>query len=172
MRPGRLSPHRWVPPVVSVQSTDRIVAIAAGVLLALMIEYNSALAQDTTPVFASWVAHGLGAAAALVIVVLYAKVVRSRREAPVQRDAAAAPLWVYLGGIPGALTVILAAITVNSSLALSGTIALMLVGQVFFGMICDHIGMFRSAKRRFVRTDLLIALSILTGSALIIFGGG
>lgn len=151
---------------------DWIVAIAAGLLLALMIEYNSGLAEDTTPVFASWVAHGLGAAAALVIVVLYARLVHAGRGAPVQPDVAKAPLWFYLGGIPGAMTVILAAITVNSSLALSGTIALMLVGQVFFGMISDHIGMFRNAKRRFVRADFLVALSILTGSALIIFGGG
>lgn len=153
------------------RSTDWIVAIAAGVLLALMIKYNSALADGTTPVFASWVAHGLGAAAALVLVLMHASLLRRRRGHD-QPQAAKAPMWFYLGGIPGALTVIFAAITVNSSLALSGTIALMLVGQVFFGMICDQLGLFRSARRRFAATDFLVALSILTGSALIIFGGG
>lgn len=158
------------------RSTDWIVAIAAGLLLALMIEYNSALADDTTPVFASWVAHGLGAATALVIVALFARRPPAAGDVTVDRGSQApgakTPLWFYLGGIPGALTVILAAMTVNSSLALSGTVAVMLVGQVFFGMVSDHAGMFRTAKRRFVRADFLVVLSILTGSALIIFGGG
>lgn len=157
------------------RSTDWIVAIAAGLLLALMIEYNSALAEDTTPVFASWVAHGLGAATALVIVALFARRPPAAGDVTVDRSSQAGaktPLWFYLGGIPGALTVILAAMTVNSSLALSGTVAVMLVGQVFFGMVSDHAGMFRTAKRRFVRADFVVVLSILTGSALIIFGGG
>jgi transporter family-2 protein len=66
--------------------------------------------------------------------------------------------------------VVLAAIAVNSRLALSGTIALMLVGQVVFGMLSDHFGLFRTPRRRLVLTDLVVAASVLGGSALIIFG--
>jgi transporter family-2 protein len=151
------------------RSTDWILAIAAGVLLALMINYNSLLAKYTTATFASWVAHGLGAVAAFILVIIYSRISRSgNRE---QRPRGKVPPWFYLGGIPGAFTVMLAAIAVNSSLALSGTITLMLVGQVIFGIVSDHFGMFRTPKRRVGATDFLSALAILAGSALIIFGG-
>jgi transporter family-2 protein len=146
------------------RSADWLLAIAGGVLLALMIEFNSLLARFTSPVYASWVAHGLGAVAALALVLVYARKVR-------QRQGVRPPLWFYLGGIPGAFTVILAAIAVNSRLALSGTIALMLVGQVLFGMVSDHFGLFRTPRRRLAATDLVVAVAVLGGSALIIFGG-
>lgn len=144
--------------------TDWLLAIAGGVLLALMIDFNSLLARYTTPVYASWVAHGLGGVAALALVAVFA---RARAKKLAERP----PLWFYLGGIPGAFTVILAAVAVNSRLALSGTIALMLVGQVVFGMLSDHFGLFRTPKRRLVPLDLMVALAVLGGSALIIFGG-
>ncbi|QRK04329.1 DMT family transporter [Archangium violaceum] len=151
------------------RSTDWLLAMAGGALLALMINYNSLLAKHTTPVFASWVAHGLGAVAAFALVVLYSRLFRSPgKEMEPQR--AKVPLWFYLGGIPGTLTVILAAVTVNSGLSLSGTIALMLLGQVLFGLVSDYFGLFRTPKRRIVATDFLVALCILSGSALIIFG--
>lgn len=150
--------------------TDWIVALAGGVLLALMIDYNSLLAKHTAPLYASWVAHGLGALAALVLVLLYSRMSRPP-STDAKRPRVKQPLWLYAGGIPGAFTVVLAAITVNSSLALSGTVALMLVGQVLFGIAADHLGLFRTPKRRIVPADFFAALSILTGSALIIFGG-
>lgn len=151
------------------RSTDWILGIAGGILLALMIHYNSLLAHHTTPVFASWVAHGLGAVAAAVLVAVYARAVRpaAAMTAPPTRP----PLWFYTGGIPGTFTVILAAITVNSGLALSGAIAFMLVGQVVFGIASDQLGLFRTPRRRIAATDLLGALAVLAGSTLIIFGG-
>jgi transporter family-2 protein len=151
------------------RSKDWLLAIGGGSLLALMINYNSLLAKHTTPVFASWVAHGLGAVAAFALVVLYSRIFHSAdKVADPRRDKI--PLWFYLGGIPGTFTVILAAVTVNSSLSLSGTIALMLLGQVLFGIVSDHFGLFRTPKRRIVPADFLGALCVLTGSALIIFG--
>jgi bacterial/archaeal transporter family-2 protein len=151
------------------RSKDWLLAIAGGSLLALMINYNSLLAKHTTPMFASWVAHGLGAVAALALVVLYSRVFRSANKQMESRREKI-PLWFYLGGIPGTFTVILAAVTVNSGLSLSGTIALMLLGQVLFGLVSDHFGLFRTPKRRIVSADFLVALCVLTGSALIIFG--
>lgn len=150
--------------------TDWVVALAGGVLLALMIDYNSLLAKHTAPLYASWVAHGLGAVAALVLVLLYSRATRAPA-ADAKPERVTRPLWLYAGGIPGAFTVVLAAITVNSALALSGTIALMLVGQVLFGIASDHLGLFRTPRRRIVPADFFVALSILTGSALIIFSG-
>jgi transporter family-2 protein len=133
-----------------------------------MINYNSLLAKHTTPVFASWVAHGLGAAAAFVLVALHARLFGPPgKEAPPRVKA---PVWFYLGGLPGVFTVILAAVTVNSGLMLSGSIAFMLVGQVLFGLVSDHFGLFRTPKRRIGAADFLVALLVLIGSGLILFG--
>lgn len=152
------------------RSTDWLLAVAGGILLALMINCNSLLARHTTPIFASWAAHGLGAAAAFAMVMLCSRLAGPRRGDEEPRGKA--PLWFYLGGVPGALTVALAAITVNSVLSLSGTIAIMLVGQVLFGIVLDHFGLLRTPKRRIVAADFLVALLVLTGSGLIIFGRG
>ena len=45
-------------------------AISGGLLLAFMIRYNSLPGHHSTPVFASWVAHGIGSLAAGLIVTL------------------------------------------------------------------------------------------------------
>lgn len=152
------------------RSADWLLGTCGGVLLALMINYNSLLARHTTPVFAAWVAHGLGAVAAFALVAAYARERRSG-DAPETSPGAKSPLWFYLGGVPGTVTVILAAVTVNSPLTLSGAIAFMLVGQVVFGLVSDHFGLFRTPRRRIAFTDALGALAVLAGSALIIFGG-
>lgn len=151
------------------RSMDWILAFASGALLALMINYNSLLARHTTPMFASWVAHGVGAVAALALILLYSRIARPAGTPPPD-PGAKLPFWFYLGGIPGALTVLLAAITVNSILTLSGTIAFMLVGQVLFGIVSDAFGWFRTLRRRVEAIELVAALLILAGSVLIIFG--
>ncbi|MGL6481650.1 DMT family transporter [Aeromonas caviae] len=52
----------------------------------------------------------------------------------------AAPPWAWLGGLPGALTVVLAALCLNSPLGMAGTLALLLLGQLLFGALCDGLG--------------------------------
>ncbi|MBW4597760.1 MAG: DMT family transporter [Brasilonema angustatum HA4187-MV1] len=151
---------------------NSLLAFIGGTLLTLMIHYNSLLAKYTTPIFASWVAHGLGGAVALVLVVLSFQVFRRGSGIEMEYHQVKLPLWFYLGGIPGAFTVVLAAITVNGSLSLSGSIALMLVGQIIFGMVSDHFGLLCTPKRRLIGNDLLAIFFVLTGSAMIIFGGG
>jgi transporter family-2 protein len=153
------------------RSTDWFLAFAGGLLLALMVNTNSLLARHTTPVFTSWVSHGLGAAAAVILVLVFARVFGARGQVQKPPSRTRMPLWFYLGGIPGAVTVILSAITVNSPLTLSGAIAFMLVGQVVFGIASDSFGLFRTLKRRIVAADVLGALAVLVGSALILFGG-
>ncbi|MBT1159024.1 DMT family transporter [Aminobacter anthyllidis] len=149
------------------RSADWLSALAAGALLAVMIACNGLLAKHSAPVFASWAAHGTGAAAALLLVAGWSRIFK-RQEAGTQKKG---PAWAYLGGVPGALTVVLAAITTNSPLALSGTIAFMLVGQVIFGMAMDCFGLFGVAKRPFAATDVAVVALVLSGSVLLTFGG-
>ncbi|WP_165191779.1 DMT family transporter [Caulobacter soli] len=134
-----------------------------------MIAFNSRLAHFSTPLFASWIAHGVGAVVALTAVLVWA---RSR---PVSVPAPAGgrwPRWIYLGGVPGALTVLLAAITVNGPLGFSGTLALMLAGQMLFGVAADRFG-WLGLERRAPTTGGLLGLGlVLTGSLVIIAAAG
>ncbi|WP_047248767.1 DMT family transporter [Chromobacterium subtsugae] len=136
-------------------------ALSAGALLALMIHCNSRLAAASDPLTASWIAHAAGAFAAWLLWAAW------RRPGPA---AGPAPRWAYLGGVPGALTVALAAIAVNSPLGLAGTLALAMVGQVLFGLLADHFGWFGMPRRRLGRSDALAALLVLAGCAMLIFG--
>lgn len=148
-------------------STDWLLAFTGGLVLALMINYNSLMAKHSTPVFASWVAHGIGALSSLFFVALFPILFPLKKD--IQPLRMKGPFWAYLGGIPGTFTVILAAITVNSSLGLSGSLSLMLVGQVLFGLVSDIFGLFGTPKRSFTLTDFFVVLSILMGSWIIIF---
>ncbi|MGW2063361.1 DMT family transporter [Streptomyces sp. NPDC055775] len=144
------------------RATDWLLAIAGGVLLTLMTQFNGELAHHTTAVYASWVTHGIGAVVALFLVAPTARAA-GRQERPdiVQGRV---PLWFHLGGVPGAFVVILSVISVNSSLALSGTVVLMLTGQVLFGIASDHLGLLGIPKRRISAMDLAVAGVSLPGA--------
>ena len=146
-----------------------VMALIAGILLALMININSALSTVSSPLFASWAAHGIGAFFAFLLLGSTLSIFKKKEKSANTNIALKAPFWSYLGGIPGAFTVVLAAITVNSSIGLSGTLALGLIGQIIFSLICDHFGLFGALKKRFVLRDLLMVTSIVLGSFLLIF---
>jgi len=90
-------------------------AFGAGGLLSLMVLFNGTLAAYGSLFYASWVPHLTGTFAPFLILIA----IRPRR-AKSNRP----PLWAYLGGVAGGVTVMLTSATLNSALALSGTIAL------------------------------------------------
>ncbi|MEV1019276.1 DMT family transporter [Streptomyces sp. NPDC050264] len=149
------------------RAADWLLACAGGVLLTLMTRFNAELAAYSTAAYASWIAHALGAAVALGLVGIAAR----RPFDPPDLSPGRAPLWFHLGGIPGALVVTLSAIAVNSDLALAGTTALMLTGQILFGIASDAWGLLRVPRRRITGVDLASALCVLGGSLLIVTGG-
>ena len=145
-----------------------LIAFASGGLLTLMVYFNGQLSHYGNALFASWSAHGTGTiAAVLFLAVLY----RRRPTAPVAQPKPRVPLWAYLGGISGALTVMLTSTTVNTPLALAGTLALGLAGQVIFSLAADNWGFFGLPKRKLQLRDGAAILLILAGSALIILVG-
>ncbi|MBK4715614.1 MULTISPECIES: DMT family transporter [Tenebrionibacter/Tenebrionicola group] len=148
-----------------IHSSILLLAVGAGVLLTAMITTNSYLAMWSSPLIASWFAHGSGAVVAWLLLLVNRRPTQAGvRPAFVKK----APLWSYLGGIPGALTVLLAAIAVNSPLALAGSLGLMLTGQILFGLVSDLRGWFGVIKCRFTLLDLFSVALILCGSALLI----
>lgn len=145
-----------------------LAAFASGGLLTLMVHFNGQLAFYGNALFSSWTAHATGTIAAIAMLVL----LNFRRPTPVQVPQPKAPLWAYLGGLSGAATVMLTSSTVNSALALSGTLALGLAGQFIFGLAADFWGLFGLPQRRPDRRDLLAFALIITGSIIVIFAAG
>ncbi|MFB9948907.1 DMT family transporter [Rhizobium puerariae] len=141
-----------------------LLALIAGVVLAVMTDWNSQLARYSSPLFASWAAHGVGAATSMVLVFILSLRGKTATTSVPQRW----PLWSYLGGMPGAFTVLLAAITVNSALGLAGTLALLLVGQMAFGVIADYFGFFRLQRRQPQLWETAGFALVLIGSIVII----
>ena len=154
-RPGRLALGQTLG-----QTIGALAAFAAGLLLALMIAQNGALARATDPWLGSWLAHGVGTLVAALLWWL----------APRPPQPEAAPPWAWLGGLPGALTVVLSALCLNSPLGMAGTLALLLLGQLLFGALCDARDWFGLTRRRPSGKDALAALLVLAGALLIVFG--
>lgn len=140
-------------------------ALGTGGLLTLMTYFNGQLAAAASALFSSLSAHGTGAVAAILMLVAIPAFRRRPAGAP------KAPLWAYLGGISGALTVILTSTAVNSALALSGTLALGLAGQMVFGLTADKFGLFGLPRKSPAWKDLAGIALIVAGSLLIIFYG-
>ncbi|WP_134679023.1 DMT family transporter [Paracoccus ravus] len=162
-----------MPPLPSQSPSRRnapleiVAALATGGLLTLMLLSNSAMAAHTSPLFSSLTAHGTGS----VVAALALLAIRQRRLAGT-RPTRRAPLWAYLGGVSGALTVMLTSQAANSSLALTGTLAIGLAGQVVLALAFDCFGALGIQKRLPRRKDLIALGAILAGTLLIIRARG
>lgn len=138
-------------------------AFGAGGLLSLMVLFNGTLAIYGSLLFSSWVPHLTGSILAIVILLA----LRPRRASTTRP-----PLWAYLGGIAGGVTVMLTSATMNTALALSGTIALGLAGQMIFSLFADIRGLFGLPQRMPKPRDYLALALIIAGSLVLIFFGG
>lgn len=138
-----------------------IAAIGTGGLLSLMILCNAEVTRHAGAVLGSLAPHATGTVAAGLALAFFT------------RAAAAggpAPAWAYLGGLSGAVTVMLSSLAANTALALSGTLALGLLGQAAFGLAADRWGLLGLPRRRATARGLLSLALILGGSAILIFG--
>lgn len=149
-------------PPLNTRAWHHALAFLSGGLLAVMLLLNGTLAGHTTASFSSWVAHGTGALLALGLLLL-------RPSGLIWRGGA--PSWAYLGGLSGALTVVVTAVAMNSALALSGTLALGLAGQAAFGLFADRFGFLGLKVRKPGWRAYAALVLVLAGSGLIILGG-
>ncbi|MBX3596984.1 MAG: DMT family transporter [Rhizobiaceae bacterium] len=143
-----------------------LAAFATGGLLTLMVHFNGELGRYGNALFSSWTAHGTGTIAAVVFILALGG--KWRYENAPERTT---PWWAYLGGLSGAMTVMVTSYAVNSPLALSGTLALGLGGQVLFSLAADHWGFFGLPKRQPELRDLAALALVMAGSAVIILYG-
>lgn len=145
-----------------------LLAFGSGGLLTLMVDFNGLVGLHGSPFYSSWVAHGTGTVAAVIFLAL----LRFRAAEANGAIKPAAPLWAYLGGVSGAVTVILTSEAVNTPLALSGTLALGLAGQVAFSLAADRWGWLGMPRRMPGPRDFAALALIAAGSAILIFGRG
>ena len=138
------------------------IAFGTGGLLTLMVLFNGTLAQFGSLLFASWVPHATGTLAALVFLALLR---------PAKASTARPPLWAYTGGLVGAFTVMATSYSMNTPLALSGTIAIGLAGQIIFSLVADARGLFGLPQRRPGARDWLSLALIAAGSLILILYG-
>lgn len=146
------------------QSFPFILAFASGGLLSLMVMSNGQWAVNGTALLASWMPHATGMIVAFLFLMLLPKAEAIETTKP--------PVWAYLGGLSGAVTVMLTSTTVNGVLALSGTLALGLVGQAGYSLLADRFGWFGLPRQKISLSDWGALALILAGSFLIIFAGG
>lgn len=141
-------------------------AVVSGGLLAIMIFLNSELARYTSPAASSLIAHFVGIFGSWLI---WKFMSNSKTLIPYALNA---PAWSYFGGIGGAMIVVIANITVNSTIGLVGSLSLMILGQTSFAILFDFKGWFGMEKRNLSLSDFLQIPCIVAGSILIIFFGG
>lgn len=158
------------PPTQRPNPLHLLAAFASGGLLTLAVFVNGEAGRLGGALFSSWLAHGTGT----VVAILFLAIVwRGQRAAAASAEAKAGkpPLWAYIGGICGAATVMLTSTSVNSPLALAGTLALGLAGQVVLSLAADFWGLLGLPKRRLDLRDAGAVILIATGSLLIILFG-
>ena len=147
-----------------------LAALGTGSLLTLMLLSNGTMAAHTTALYSSLVAHGVGSVVAALALLALWRLRRAEADRTVLRRQA--PLWAYLGGISGALTVMATSAAVNSPLALTGTLALGIAGQMALALIFDATGAMGIERRFPSRRELLSLAAIIAGTLLIIFSRG
>lgn len=166
----RVDPFMSPNPSRALNSFYLLAAFGSGCLLTLAVFLNGEAGRFGGATFSSWQAHGIGTVVAVLILGFF-----WRRERAAAASARAAmgrpPLWAYLGGVLGGVTVILTSWSVNSPLALAGTLALGLAGQFALSLAADYWGILGLPKRRLDRRDAGAVILIAAGSLLIILVG-
>lgn len=147
-----------------------LAAFGSGCLLTCAVFFNGEAGRFGGAMFSSWQAHGVGTVVAALLLAFIWR--RERKAAAEARETyGKPPLWAYLAGILGGITVILTSWSVNSPLALAGTLALGLAGQFTLSLIADYWGLLGLPKRRLDMRDTASVVLIAAGSLLIILFG-
>ncbi len=131
-------------------------AVVAGILAAVTVAQNGALALYLGNVRATVFVHVVG----LITILLWLLIRREKI-----RVDRATPWYAFLGGALGVLTVI----GTNMSFAVLGVsvpVALMLLGQTLLGAAVDQFGLFGAPRRPF-RAEHLLSFALIGGGIVV-----
>lgn len=138
-----------------------LVCLVAGALMPLQAGVNAQLARWVGhPVTASLVSFAVGTLA------LFAYSAAARPQLPPLSSLAAAPWWVWAGGLFGAVFVTAAA-AFAPRLGAATFISITIAGQVLVSILLDHFGVVGFAARPVTALRLLGALLLVAGVLLV-----
>ncbi|MCX7711111.1 MAG: DMT family transporter [Clostridia bacterium] len=124
-----------------------------GVLIAVMVTFNGALASQTSSMFSILVIHIVGLLAVGTIVLIKKENISIQGKMPV---------YIFLAGMLGVLLTYLNNACI-AALGVSLTLALGLVGQAVLSCVIDHFGLFGMKVYRFGGKKLIGFALILVG---------
>lgn len=114
----------------------QIVGAVVGILYSVMNLFNAQLSQVYGNPFAVVIIHTVGLVCVLPLA--FRALFQKKR----------APWWMHIGGLLGIITVITSNLGV-STLGVTVTLSLTLLGQLVCSMIFDQFGLWGFAKRKF-----------------------
>ena len=120
-----------------------IFALVAGALVPLQLAFNAQLGGITKNAFSASLIVFLVGTVALSLILL-----AMRPQLPSFEQLSAAPKTIWLGGLI-ATFYILAVVVITPRLGVGLTVALILVGQLFTGLLLDHLGAFGNPQHSF-----------------------
>ena len=138
-----------------------LVCLVAGALMPLQAGVNAQLARWVGhPVVASLISFAVGTLA------LFAYSAALRPQLPALSALAAAPWWVWAGGLLGSVFVTAAA-AFAPRLGAATFISVTIAGQVLVSILLDHFGVVGFAARPVTAPRLLGALLLIAGVLLV-----
>lgn len=138
-----------------------LIALLAGAMLPMQAVFNARLGQTLGSAF--WAA---GFSAALSALLLCGAGFIVTRGLPRTDDLSSLPLWAWVGGFCGLVT--LAGITLAAPrLGAATMVALVVAGQVIFSLLLDRFGLFGLSPQPLTSQRVLAAALLLGGAVLI-----
>lgn len=114
-------------------------SIFIGGLIAIMLSFNSILAQNTGTYISTVIIHMAGLTTLLIIMIIKKYKITFKK---------GLPILLYSGGAIGIITVVCNTISIGA-IGATLTISLGLLGQVISSIIIDHFGLLEVTKVRF-----------------------
>lgn len=137
----------------------KIISVAIGMLITLMITLNGTLANATGNYTSSMLIHFLGLVGTIIVMIMAKAKLKLRNNLS---------WYVYTGGVIGVLTVLFNNLSF-ATLGVSLTVALGLLGQSLSSLIIDHYGLLGMKKIPFESKKIIGLLLIISGIVVMAF---
>ncbi|MEG0551647.1 MAG: DMT family transporter [Vagococcus sp.] len=137
----------------------KIISVAIGMLITLMITLNGTLANATGNYTSSMLIHFLGLVGTIIVMIMAKTKLKLRNNLS---------WYVYTGGVIGVLTVLFNNLSF-ATLGVSLTVALGLLGQSLSSLIIDHYGLLGMKKIPFESKKIIGLLLIIAGIVVMAF---
>ena len=130
-----------------------IISIFTGSLIALMVSLNGIVGETSGNYTSSVIIHVIGLIGIIIVLIATKSNFKNLKSIPI---------YMYIGGLIGVLTVIFTNVSF-SSLGVSLTVSLGLLGQSITSIIIDHYGYFNLPVSKFNKKKIIGFIIIIIG---------